>query len=103
MKTLMTTTGTAHPAPEKGPASNRFVRFGVIGYWCLSGAWFLAAGASSLNAAEATNSAPPRRGFQQQLTSPEVHADRRVTFRVRAPNATNVSVSGEWGSGSKAM
>lgn len=28
--------------------------------------------------------------------SPEVHADRTVTFRVRAPNATNVAVSGEW-------
>ena len=55
-----------------------------------------------MSAAESTNP-PPRRGFQQQIVSPELHADRRVTFRVRAPNATNVTVSGEWGGGSKAM
>lgn len=29
------------------------------------------------------------------MFSPEIHPDRTVTFRVRAPNATNVSVSGE--------
>jgi enterochelin esterase family protein len=33
-----------------------------------------------------------------QVTSPEVHPDGSVTFRVRSPNATNVTVSGEfWG------
>jgi enterochelin esterase-like enzyme len=30
------------------------------------------------------------------LTSPEVHADRTVTFRVRAPKAGEVTLSGDW-------
>lgn len=30
------------------------------------------------------------------LTSPEVHPDRRVTFRVRAPKASEVSLTGDW-------
>jgi enterochelin esterase family protein len=30
------------------------------------------------------------------LVSPEVHLDRRVTFRVRATNATEVSLFGDW-------
>jgi enterochelin esterase family protein len=33
------------------------------------------------------------------IISPEIHADRTVTFRLRAPNAHDVSVSGEWGQG----
>jgi len=52
-------------------------------------------GASATLAADATNT-PARRFGPPQLLSPEVHADRTVTFRVRAPNATNVTVSGEW-------
>ncbi len=30
------------------------------------------------------------------LVSPEVHADRTVTFRVRAPKASEVTLSGDW-------
>src|SRR5881394_4051380 len=30
------------------------------------------------------------------LVSPEVHPDRRVTFRVRAPKASEVSLFGDW-------
>jgi enterochelin esterase-like enzyme len=30
------------------------------------------------------------------LVSPEVHADRRVTFRLAAPRATDVALRGEW-------
>src|SRR4051812_27595264 len=30
------------------------------------------------------------------LVSPEVHQDRRVTFRVRAPKAAEVSLFGDW-------
>ena len=33
------------------------------------------------------------------LISPEVHSDRRVTFRLRAPRATDVTVRGEWMTG----
>jgi len=36
------------------------------------------------------------------VVSPEVHADHRVTFRLRAPQAKEVSVSGEWVGGGKA-
>src|SRR4051812_46032149 len=48
-------------------------------------------------------SAPGRPAFTPPLVSPEVQPDRRVTFRLRAPNAKDVSVSGEWGGGVKAM
>ncbi len=55
---------------------------------------------SNLFAADSTNA--PRRFPPPQPISPELHADRIVTFRVRAPNATNVTVTGEW-PGAKAM
>lgn len=47
--------------------------------------------------------APARRGEGQPIVSPEVQADRRVTFRLRAPNAKEVTVSGEWGGGAVPM
>ena len=56
---------------------------------------------TSSHAADMTNTAP-RRFPAPQPISPEVAADRTVTFRVRAPNATNVTVSGEW-PGAKTM
>lgn len=37
------------------------------------------------------------------VVSPEVHTDRRVTFRLRAPQAREVVVSGEWAGGRTAM
>src|SRR5688572_9603314 len=49
--------------------------------------------------APATN----RPAFTPPPLSPEVHEDRTVTFRVRAPKADEVSVSGEWPGGTKAM
>jgi enterochelin esterase family protein len=30
------------------------------------------------------------------VVSPEVHPDRTVTFRLRAPNAADVTLSGDW-------
>ena len=36
------------------------------------------------------------RGAQDTLVSPEVHGDRRVTFRIRAPQATTVTLTGDW-------
>jgi enterochelin esterase-like enzyme len=36
------------------------------------------------------------RGPQDTLVSPEVHADRTVTFRVRAPHASDVTLTGDW-------
>lgn len=34
-----------------------------------------------------------------QFKSPEIHSDNRVTFRLHAPQATDVSLRGEWMSG----
>src|SRR4051812_4740909 len=41
--------------------------------------------------------------LQQQapIASPEVKADRTVTFRLRAPKATDVVLNGEWKGGAK--
>jgi enterochelin esterase-like enzyme len=39
--------------------------------------------------------APPRR-TSEALVSPEVHPDRTVTFRLRAKDAREVQVAGEW-------
>lgn len=39
----------------------------------------------------AAQNAPP-----DSLVSPEVHPDRRVTFRLRAPKAADVSIAGDW-------
>jgi enterochelin esterase family protein len=34
--------------------------------------------------------------YAQRVVSPEVHPDRRVTFRIRAPKATEVTLTGDW-------
>jgi enterochelin esterase family protein len=34
--------------------------------------------------------------FGQEVVSPEVHGDRRVTFRLHAPNVPDVQLWGEW-------
>ncbi len=36
------------------------------------------------------------RGAQDTLVSPEVHADRTVTFRLRFPDAKTVTLTGDW-------
>jgi enterochelin esterase-like enzyme len=46
---------------------------------------------------------PPASTAQVRIVSPEVGTDHRVTFRLLAPNATEVSVSGEFMEGSKAL
>src|SRR5260221_4677319 len=46
--------------------------------------------------------ATPRRD-QMALVSPEVHRDRMVTFRLRAPNALEAKVVGDWPGGSSSM
>ncbi|MDO8540532.1 MAG: hypothetical protein Q7S40_08875 [Opitutaceae bacterium] len=40
--------------------------------------------------------APARRPAPPPVNSPEVHADHRVTFRLRAPTANKVTVSGQF-------
>ncbi|MEO6726833.1 MAG: alpha/beta hydrolase-fold protein [Blastocatellia bacterium] len=46
---------------------------------------------------------PARPAPPPPIVSPEVHPDRRVTFRLRAPQSKEVSVSGEWAGGGKAI
>jgi enterochelin esterase family protein len=51
----------------------------------------------------APRTADARQGPPPRVVSPEVSADRRVTFRLAAPKATEVTVSGDFESGPKAM
>jgi len=46
---------------------------------------------------------PSTRRDQMALVSPEVHRDRTVTFRLRAPNALDAKVVGDWPGGSSSM
>lgn len=57
--------------------------------------------ASTMNAADAPAAATsqPVRRPQAPVISPEIKADRQVTFRLRAPKATEVVVNGQWPSG----
>ncbi len=54
-------------------------------------------GLSAQPAAAGRTNTPPFRGVSPPVISPEVHPDRTVTFRVRAPKAGEVTVSGEFG------
>jgi enterochelin esterase family protein len=56
---------------------------------------------SAPKAETSRTNAPPRR--DAALVSPEVHPDRTVTFRLRAPNAKEVKVAGEWPGGATSL
>src|SRR3954447_6981247 len=49
-------------------------------------------GLTVIFASAAVAQTPPPDG----LVSPEVHPDRTVTFRIRAPKATEVTLYGDW-------
>jgi enterochelin esterase family protein len=75
------------------------IRFAAALVACLAGASALAAG----QAAPPAQAQPPAqagrgggRGAQDTLVSPEVHADRTVTFRLRFPEAKAVTLTGDW-------
>lgn len=55
----------------------------------------------SAPAGRGTSSAQPSR--PPQLDSPEVHADRTVTFRMRAPNAKQVELNGQFVQGNQPL
>ena len=38
----------------------------------------------------------PKKEAPPRIISPEVHADKKVTFRINAPKATEVTVRGDW-------
>jgi enterochelin esterase family protein len=60
------------------------------------------AAAADAPAAVRTNQ-PPRRMGPPPVVSPEIGADRMVTFRLLAPGAREVGVSGQWAPGSTAL
>src|SRR5688572_27099211 len=47
----------------------------------------------------ATLVAQPPRQQTPPLVSPEVHSDKKVTFRISAPKAAEVTVRGDWMTG----
>lgn len=56
------------------------------------------AGAQSTSHAQDAKKAFPGRGMQQpRIVSVETANDHKVTFRIRAPKATEVTVAGDWG------
>jgi enterochelin esterase family protein len=77
-----------------------------LGVWGLAALWAGGAGLAwgqAPSSKQATKTALPKRAGGPAIVSPEVGADRRVTFRLRAPRADEVSVSGEWGGGPARM
>ena len=66
----------------------------------LGAAGIVAAAEAPASSTATTNSAPPgRRAQMAPAGSPEILADRRVTFRLRAPKASEVVVNGQWANG----
>jgi enterochelin esterase-like enzyme len=63
---------------------------------------FVAFAANAQPAAK-TGTTPARRQGPPPITSPEVREDGTVTFRLRAAQAKEVTLSGEWGGQAKAM
>jgi enterochelin esterase-like enzyme len=66
----------------------------------MPGTWRTAVIVTAMSAAAALTSSAQEVGARRGgtgLTSPEVASDRRVTFRLRAPDAKGVTVSGDFG------
>ncbi len=86
------------------PATRFTFRAGLICGLCLAGTWAMAQDDARPKAkADQPKARTGGRPAFAPITSPEVLADRRVTFRLRAPGAKEVSVSGEWPGGTKPM
>jgi enterochelin esterase-like enzyme len=74
------------------------MKMAPIGSWFL-GCWLVAAGASAQQAHVNLDWAPQRNAekltpFGANVMSPEVHDDHRITFRLRAPDAQSVALTG---------
>jgi enterochelin esterase family protein len=57
---------------------------------------FFALCLSQLASAQGRGGSGGRGQQQDNLVSPEVHPDRTVTFRIRAPQASTVTLTGDW-------
>ena len=85
--------------------ARRVVRIAIVGFSILTTPWILTA---QQPAPPSQPPATPRlaspaesitRGPGANIVSPDVASDRRVTFRLYAPNASKVVVNGEWPGG----
>ncbi len=71
--------------------------------------FFLASAASSVAIAqqepqqEQEEPGPPEFMRGPVVVSPEIHPDNTVTFRISAPNASEVTVNGDWAEGAEAV
>ncbi|HET6410395.1 MAG TPA: alpha/beta hydrolase-fold protein [Chthoniobacteraceae bacterium] len=65
--------------------------------------WSLIVLAALVLSALGQTNPPPRTALPAVTTSPEIHADRRVTFRVKAGQANDVTVGGQGISGKVAL
>jgi enterochelin esterase family protein len=68
-------------------------RLGAAIVACVIGAGGIAVGQGQQPPAQGRGGG---RGAQDALVSPEVHPDRTVTFRIRFPQATTVTLTGDW-------
>ena len=82
-------------------AGNPRKALALLGWLSLVAALFAQEKPPSAPSSEAA--APPRPATTPPVASPEVLSDRRVTFRLRAPKATEVTLSGEWARQSQAL
>jgi hypothetical protein len=77
----------------------------LTSYWQCGAVILSLCWASSLHSQETKpeTPVPSRLASAPPAISPEVLPDRRVTFRLRAPQAKEVSVTGEWGGPPQAL
>jgi enterochelin esterase-like enzyme len=80
---------------EHGCLRHVLRQFGMIRHTALVGLLALAPLALAQRGPGRTAPAAPQ-GVQDTLVSPEVHPDRTVTFRLYAPKAAEVTLTGDW-------
>lgn len=68
----------------------------AIALICGAAAGMLVPASTLLAQGRGASGAGRGRGPQDTLVSPEVHPDRTVTFRMRAPQASTVTLTGDW-------
>lgn len=86
------------------PGTTTPMKSHVLSLSLLLGLTCAATGADTPAALPSTNAPPAARRMPfAPVLSPEIHADRRVTFRLRAAKANEVNLNGQWANGRAAM
>ncbi len=75
----------------------------VVFLWCCLGPAGAQESVGTAKAERAQGRTLGGSAIAPSLVSPEVHPDHRVTFRLHAPNAKTVTVSGDWEGGDTAL